>query len=302
MDELRDNLATVSPWAEDEWVKWFFKTFREKDHRPLDFFSRTTLTAEIEALFQNAGEDVRYRMQRGLVAALRMWDEEFHGMLVLRELAWLAGKIRYVYAVPALIKILLDNRERMRVGDSFFGVADKLIGVLTGFAVDEPDGRIEQAFDGLFHDPAVAPHFSSLLALGISICDPARFVEAFDRFYLLQSSIPSVFVKTDVIANFAEHLTTKHIRDNVDLLSEKAKDFALQAGVNAGLWKAHEVAGTGPVAVQHPPAKPLPVAVDYDKAKQRVDIGTRIYKANYSFVLDGAASRMRHARPQRRGH
>lgn len=297
MDERSaQNAAAVKEWAEDNWSKWFFRTFREKDPRPLRF-SREAPTTEIETLFRSSSEEVRYRMQRGLVDALRMWDEEFHGRAVLRELAWTAGKIRAVYAVPALIKILLDNRERMQWDSVFFDTADILLGVVTGFAVDEPDKRIEAAFDGLFHDAAVAPHFSATLALGISICNPARFVEAFNRFVDLQAKADDYLVATDIIAQFAEHLTVKWIRDKIDLLSDEANDYAFKAGVSAELWKAHEVSGVGPVTTKHPNLQIVPfadTAAAYDKADRRYRTSVSIYKGERGeHVFDTSFAKMR---------
>jgi hypothetical protein len=292
MDErVAHNAAIVAPWTEDDWSRWYFKTFREKDHRPLRISARSTITSEIEELFENSSEDVRHRMKRGLIDALRSWDEGYHGLGVLRQLAWTAGKLRVAYATGILLKVLVDNRERMSFDHPFFDTADIVLGVLTGFAVDEPDKRIETGFDGLFHDDAVAPHFAALLALGISICNPERFVEAFNRFVEKAQLARGYFVASDIFAQFAEHLTLKKVKDNLDLLTPEARAFAWRAGVEAKLLRKSEIVGLERETVQEPGARPLPYGRAtpselYDRAKHRVKAATELYRGRGKSVMD----------------
>jgi hypothetical protein len=227
-----------------------------------------------------------------------MWVEEFHGRRVLRELAWIAGKIRAVNTVPSLLKIVIDHRNRLQRQDVFFDTADIVFSAVTGFAVNG-DERIERAYDDLFHDPAVAPQFSSLLALGISICNPGRFVESFDRFFLLQSIVPAAFVPTEVIAQFADHLTTNFVRGKLNDLSDDARDYAIDAGYKAELWKLYEVGGTGPVPQLHPQRKPIECDNAYEKARGRIDFATRLAKGKEKFVLDRADLMLRRVRLDR---
>jgi hypothetical protein len=218
-----------------------------------------------------------------------MWDEGFHGLDVLRELAWTAGKLRAVNTVAILLKILLDNRERMNWGNPFFDAADILLGVLSGFAVDEPDKRIETAFDGLFHDPQVAPHFSSLLALAISICNPSRFVEAFDRFVLQAAGVDSYFVGADIFAQFADHLTIKLIKDNIDLLSPAARDFAWRSGVDAGILERSDITGVrekiGQPHIKTAPRRSVPVIELYETGRDSLRTAVGLYKGSGKSVL-----------------
>jgi hypothetical protein len=296
-DRLAHNLDVVAVWLVDDWTKWLFQCFREKNYQPLRFSPRSTITSEIEDLFENSPEDVRYRMKRSLVDSLRMWDEGFYGLEVLRELAWTAGKLRAVHVVAVLLKILLDNRERMSWGNPFFDTADILLGVVAGFAVDEPDKRIETAFDGLFCDPEIAPHFSSLLALGISICNPSRFVESFNRFVVQAAAADSYFVGADVFAQFADHLTIKLITDNIYLLSPAARDFAWRSGVDAGLLVPSDITGVrekiGQSQPKREPLRPMPVADLYDIGRDDLKTATNLFKRAGKSVLDMTYARGR---------
>ncbi|HKR63361.1 MAG TPA: hypothetical protein VJZ00_06480 [Thermoanaerobaculia bacterium] len=303
------NLRVVTPWPDTEWSKWLLRAFHENDARPLRIASREDMASDLEELFQDAPSTVRVPMHRGLVDALRMWDEGFHGRGTLIELAWLAGKIRAIYTIPVLLKILVDNRERLRFEDPFFGAADIVLAAILGFALDEEkreesEATIEEVCDGLFDDDNVAPHFSATLALIITICNRSRFVEVFNRFVERQAKVEDYFEPADVMASFDSHLTTKTLKAHLDELSDEAYHYAAIAGEEAELWTRQEILGDlEKKSGQRATPQKEPREREYEIACRRFTAAIAARRKNKTYVLyDVKAQALTQKRPRGRGH
>jgi hypothetical protein len=288
------NLSAVEAWHDDDWTKWLLKTFHENDYRPLRLAPRQPPTSEIETFYRLANEDRRFHMKRGLTNAILGWDEDFHGLNTLRDLAWTVGKVRATEAIPALIKLLLINRSDMQHGRPFFDAADTLLGVLAGLA---PDRRIETAFTALFHDSAVGPQFSATLALGISICDSDRFTEAFNRFVSLRAQIPTYFRDADVLRQFNDRLAQKTLWDSMGRLSLEAHRYARAVGISIGVFtRADLVAFDNELTPLHD-SQPLafPITTNdglYQEAAERIRMASNQFRGSHQSLLNAIAHRL----------
>ncbi|HEX2061833.1 MAG TPA: hypothetical protein VHK90_13925 [Thermoanaerobaculia bacterium] len=269
-----------SAWRADDWTTWFLS-------------SRPFMLADVVDLYAGAEPEMRQQISRGLIDAIRSWEEDFHGLIALHWLARTSGALRVAGAIPSLIRILLLHRARMQWTDPFFGTADTILSVLTGFA---PDAEIERAFRALIFDDDVAPQFAGLLAVGISICDAKRFPEAFDRFVELQAKVPSYFDGPSVVTELVRHLTMPAIADSMSALSPAAHDYFVTSATSAGILTASQLVGFDH-GLRHG-GEPLPLAATdvrtlYERAGARYDLAAKVMRQHGASILDDLYTRMK---------
>ncbi len=269
-------------WLDDDWTTWFLS-------------SRPFVLSDVKDLYASAAPDVRQHISRGLINAIRSWEEDFHGLIVLHWLTRTTGALRVTGAIPSLIRILLIHRTRMQWTDPFFATADTILSVLASFA---PDPDIERTFHALLFDETVGPHFAGLLALGISICNVERFPEAFNRFVEMQAKVPEYFSGQSVVAQFVNNLTLPMLVRSIGALSTAAHRYFVTNAVSAGVLEPSQLIGYDHDQrhLHQPTLLPL-TGVDmrslYESAGERYERAAEVTRKRSASILDELYTRMK---------
>lgn len=271
-----------SAWLDDDWTTWFLS-------------SRPFVLSDVEDLYASAAPDIRQHISRGLINAIRSWEEDFHGLIVLHWLARTTATLRVTGAIPSLIRILLLHRARMQWTDPFFATADTILGVLAAFT---PDHDIERAFNALFFDETVGPQFAALLALGISICNPERFPESFNRFVELQAKVPEYFNGQSVVTEFVDSVTMPTIVRSISALSPAAHRYFVTHAISAGVLEPSQLIGYDHDQryLHQPSLLPLTGADTrslYESAGERYEHAREVMRKRSTSILDELYTRMK---------
>jgi hypothetical protein len=180
-------------------------------------FDNPSEEVQLATQFRGLAARLKSKFKRAVVHAVKEWQLEAYGPLVLRRLATLAAYVKASAIVGYLRGHIFDQLSRLPVSE-FRDNAELLIAIVVGFA---PDPDVAELLRQLYDTLTFMPDFAAQLYLGLCSCDPRRYPEYTHQFLCYLSTFPQIYRMDIVFSEFVRIVTLRRIADGFNSLESQ---------------------------------------------------------------------------------